>query len=239
MPQNDLPPIEHDRWRTVAGILLESLKALSTRLRNYFLTGVILLVPVVVTLFIMFQLFLWADGFLGESVSRAIGYRIPGLGIIFTIFLFVSVGIIGQNVLGKRLWHWVEYSLESLPVVRSLYVGIKQVSDILFQQQKSDFQRVVLVEYPRRELWIIGFVTNDAAVWSQSAEFLERKMVSVFIPTTPNPTSGFLLLVDRTQVIDSALGVEEAMKLVISGGLVQPKSMGNRTQPIEEFTIPH
>lgn len=239
MLPNDLPPLENDRWSNIAGILLDSLNSLSLRLRNYFLTGLILLVPVAVTLFIMFQLFLWADGFLGESVSRAIGYRIPGLGLFLTFLVFVSIGLVGQNVLGKRLWRWVEYSLESLPVVRSLYVGIKQVSDILFQQKKSDFQRVVLVEYPRKELWAIGFVTNDQAVWSQAAEFLERRMVSVFIPTTPNPTSGFLLLIDRTQMIDTTLGVEEAMKLVISGGLVQPKSLTGPAGRMEEFTIPH
>jgi uncharacterized membrane protein len=239
MLPNDLPPPESDRWRNIAGILLDSLNALSTRLRNYFLTGVILLVPVAITLFIMFQLFLWADGFLGESVSRALGYRLPGLGIILTILLFMSIGVIGQNVLGKRLWRWVEYSLESLPVVRSLYVGIKQVSDILFQQRKSEFQRVVLVEYPRKDVWVIGFVTNDEAVWSRNPDFTSKKMVSVFIPTTPNPTSGFLLLVERTQVMDTQIGIEEAMKLVISGGLVQPRGLGGPTQPMEEFTIPH
>lgn len=239
MMNNDLPPLESDRWRNVAAILLDSFNALLARMRTYFLTGVILLVPVAVTLFIMFQLFLWADGFLGESVSRAIGYRIPGLGLFLTILVFVVIGIVGQNMLGKRLWRWIEYSLESLPVVRSLYVGIKQVSDILFQQRKSDFQRVVLIEYPRKDVWVIGFVTNDQALWSKSDEFQGKQMVSVFVPTTPNPTSGFLLLVDRTHCVDTSIGIEEAMKLVISGGLVQPKSVGLPQPPMEEFTIPH
>ncbi len=239
MNQNDPHPFDNDRWRQVAGLAFDALEALINRVRTFFITGVILLVPAVVTLFIIFQLFLFADGFLGESISRAMGYRMPGLGLIVTFLLFVVAGAVGQNVLGKRLWRWFEYSLENLPVVRSLYVGIKQVSDVLFQQRKSEFRRVVLVEYPRRDLWMIGFVTSEQATWYATAHFTGRQMVSVFIPTTPNPTSGFLILVDRTQVIDTPLGIEEAMKLVISGGLVQTTPIPHHAGTPDEFTIPH
>ncbi|NLI77948.1 MAG: DUF502 domain-containing protein [Candidatus Riflebacteria bacterium] len=240
MKQTEPSPLDNGgRWNAVVAILLDSLEALANRARTYFLTGVILLVPAVVTIFIFFQLFLFADGLLGESVSRAIGFRLPGIGLIVTFLLFMAAGVIGQNVLGKRLWRWVEYSLETLPVVRSLYVGVKQVSDVLFQQRKSDFQRVVLVEYPRRELWVIGFVTNDHAIWSTDSRIGDRQMVSVFIPTTPNPTSGFLILIDRTQVIDTGMSIEEAMKLVISGGLVQSPISPVPQEALDEFTIPH
>ena len=231
----------NERWENLKAPVLDGLNALYTLVRNYFLTGVLVLVPVAVTLFIMFQLFLFADGLLGSAVSKFTGYRIPGIGLFSTALVCVFMGMIAQNVIGKRILRWIDFSLESLPVVRSLYVGIKQVSDVLFQKHHGEFKRVVMVEYPKEHSWTFGFVTGDFIAPVSSDAFKGKQLVSVYVPTTPNPTSGFLLIVEKSRIVDTRLDIEEAMKIVISGGLVQPSQVAVQTpqQLTEDFTIPH
>ncbi|MBP7635244.1 DUF502 domain-containing protein [Candidatus Ozemobacteraceae bacterium] len=229
-----------DRFKDGLKLVVNGMKTLHDILRSYFITGVILVVPAFVTLFIIYQLFIFADGILGSAVSGALGVRIPGFGLIATALLFVVAGRIAQNVIGQRILTWVDRSLESLPVVRSLYVGIKQVSDVVLQQHKGEFKRVVLVEYPKEDSWVVAFVTGDFPA-EVTEGFGQRSMLCVFVPTTPNPTSGFLLIVDRTKIMEMNLSIEEAMKLVISGGLVKPtaQEIVQPAQTDEEFTIPH
>jgi len=230
----------NDRINNIIAPILHGFKALYHLLRNYFLTGVIVLVPSAVTVFIMVLLFRYADGILGDAVSSAIGYPMPGVGLVATIMVFILVGIFAQNVLGRRFMKWIDYSLESLPVVRSLYVGIKQVSDVILQHNQGEFQRVVMVEYPKEESWAIGFVTGDFPAPATPGCFGGKQMITVFVPTTPNPTSGFLLIIDKSKIIDTSLSIEEAMKMVISGGLVRPGYKPASLQsPPEDFTIPH
>lgn len=223
--------------------MLDGFGALYTLLRSYFLTGIIVLVPVAATMYVTFYLFIFADGILGEAVSKIMGYQIPGIGLMSTVFLFIMAGMVAQNVFGRRLLRWMDISLQSLPFVRSLYVGIKQVSDILFQQQQSEFQRVVMVEYPKENCWAIGFVTGDFPVSLTPGGF-PGDMVCVFVPTTPNPTSGYLLMLSKSKVVDTAIGIEEAMKMIISGGLVKPGTPGPAVPSssgqamLEDFTIP-
>lgn len=209
-------------------------------LRNAFLTGVIVAVPIAITVYIAFLLFLFADSILGDMVAELMGYRIPGVGLVLTLLLFMGTGLVTQNVIGSRLVRWLDASLEMLPFVRPLYVGVKQVSDILFKKKQWDFQRVVMVEYPKSNSYVLGFVTGDF-----SRDLIERcpnqdSLVCVFVPTTPNPTSGFMLLVPKDKIYETRLSIEEAMKLIISGGLVKP---GYEHPPVnavfEDFTIPH
>jgi len=229
-----------DRFRDGLKLVVHGMKTLHDILRSYFITGVILVVPAFVTLFIIYQLFIFADGILGNAVSGALGARIPGFGLIATALLFIVAGRIAQNVIGQRMLTWIDRSLESLPVVRSLYVGVKQVSDVVLQQHKGEFKRVVLVEYPKDDSWVVGFVTGDFPPEVAPA-FEQRSMMCVFVPTTPNPTSGFLLIVDRAKIVETQITIEEAMKLVISGGLVRPATQESvqTAHPDEEFTVPH
>jgi len=228
-----------ERFNSISDALIKWLSGLSTLLRNYFLTGVIVLVPVAVTIYIVIQLFFFADGILGETISAIIGWQIPGFGLIATFLLLVLVGMIAQNVFGKRFLQWLDFSLQSLPFIRSLYLGVKQVSDVLFKKQQWEFQKVVLVEYPKENSWVLGFITGDFPV-SHAPGGFPGDMVTVFIPTTPNPTSGFLLFVSRSKVVDTAMGIEEAMKMIISGGLVKPGNIRHELSPslFEDFTIP-
>lgn len=233
-------PIEHERLnRTLedAGVRLNNLFG---QVRKYLLTGVLVLVPFVVTLYIMYAIFQITDGLLGVAVSRSLGYRIPGMGLILTALICVSVGMIAQNYFGRRLISWVDASLEQIPVVRSLYNGIKQVADVFVRNNRSEFKRVVMLEYPKEDSWVLGFVTADF-VLPEKSDRLDDDMVSVFVPTTPNPTSGFLLIISKKKIIDTHMDIEDAMKIVISGGLVQPVRSGENAidGAAEDFVIPH
>lgn len=232
--------MENDRLQNIVAPVLDAFSALYTILRNYFLAGVILLVPAGVTIFVSFQLFSFADSILGNAVYRAMGRQIPGVGIVSTIILCILAGMFAQNFIGRRLLRWMDFSLQSLPVIRSLYVGAKQVSGVLFQKNSSEFQRVVLIEYPKDDSWVIAFVTSDFPECLTPSCLKPGSLVYVFVPTTPNPTSGYLVILDKSKIVDINIGVEEALKIIISGGLVKPQKpeLDNQSLLVEDFTIP-
>ena len=218
-------PIQHERLNRTIDKASEKFSIFLLAVRKYFFTGVVVLVPLAVTIYIMYFLFQLTDGILGSALARTIGYRIPGFGLICTALLCVLVGIIAQNYFGKRALEAIEGYLGKIPVVRSLYNGVKQVSDVLIQKKKGEFKRVVMVEYPKEDSWTFGFVTNDFTVPLKDSKFSSKKMAAVYVPTTPNPTSGFLLVIEKSRIVDTDLDIEDAMKVVISGGLVQPAQM--------------
>lgn len=233
-------PIEHERLNRTIESAGQRLNDLLGQMRKYLITGVLVLVPFVVTIYIMYFFFQITDGLLGVAVSRAIGYRIPGMGLILTALICVSVGMIAQNYFGKRIIASVDNSLEQIPGVRSLYNGIKQVADVIVRNTRSEFKRVVMLEYPKEDSWVLGFVTGDFSLPAGS-DRLDDDMVSIFVPTTPNPTSGFLLIISKKKIIDTHMDIEDAMKVVISGGLVQPGRLPEQTagETAEDFVIPH
>lgn len=234
-------PIEHERLNRTLADAGEKINQVFLLLRKYLLTGVLVLVPLMVTLYIMFAVFQLTDGLLGVAVSRAIGYRIPGVGLIITALICVSVGMIAQNYFGRRIINGIEGSLDRIPVVRSLYNGIKQVADVVIQKNHGEFKRVVMLEYPKENCWVIGFVTADFVIHTREKALDDLDMVTVFVPTTPNPTSGFLLILEKSKIIDTHMDIEDAMKVVISGGLVQPgRSVeAANEEAVKEFVIPH
>lgn len=234
-------PIQHDRLNRTLDRATSKIEELLLLLRKYFLTGVLVLVPLAVTLYIMYIVFQITDGLLGVAVSRAIGYRIPGMGLFLTALICLVVGMIAQNFVGRRILSGIEGSLEKIPVVRSLYHGIKQVADVMLQKNRGEFKRVVMVEYPKENSWTLGFVTADFTIPLRSKQIDEKKMATVFVPTTPNPTSGFLLIIEKSRMVDTHMDIEEAMKVVISGGLVQPGRLpdGSDEVTLEDFTVPH
>ncbi|MBU1106122.1 MAG: DUF502 domain-containing protein [Candidatus Riflebacteria bacterium] len=234
-------PVQHERLNRTLADASEKINQMLLLVRKYLLTGILVLVPLMVTLYIMYFVFQLTDGLLGVAVSRAIGYRIPGVGLILTALICISVGMIAQNYFGRRLIDGIEGSLDRIPVVRSLYNGIKQVADVVIQKNHGEFKRVVMLEYPKENCWVIGFVTADFIIPLKNESLDELDMVTVFVPTTPNPTSGFLLIIEKSKIVDTHMDIEDAMKVVISGGLVQP---GRNTEVIDEdtgkeFVIPH
>ncbi|EFO33721.1 transmembrane protein [Roseibium sp. TrichSKD4] len=199
-----------------------------TRLRNYFLTGLVITGPIGITLWLTWTFIHWVDGWVTPLVPRAynpetyLPFSIPGFGLIVAILLLTIVGFIAANFAGRSLISFGESLVGRMPLVRNLYSGLKQIFETVLDERGSTFTKAALLEYPRRGLWAIVFISTETK--GEVAHHLAKKadMVSVFLPTTPNPTSGFLLFVPKDDVIELSMGVEDAAKLVISAGLVNP-----------------
>jgi uncharacterized membrane protein len=207
---------------------------LRTRLRRILLTGLVILVPVTLTIYILKQIFDFMDGMFSPVVDRALqpyfpGAHVPGLGFLLTLLVVLVLGWLSTNVVGRRLIQAAEGLIGRIPVAKSIYSATKGILEAISFDQSDAFQQVVLIEYPKDDVFAVGFVTR----WAKWPSLDERTadILLVFIPTTPNPTSGFLLLVPRTKAVDLPISVEDGIRMVISGGIVLP--------PIEELsTIP-
>ncbi|MFH1277413.1 MAG: DUF502 domain-containing protein [Candidatus Eisenbacteria bacterium] len=190
------------------------------KLRNYFAAGLLVILPILVTVWFLFKMFVSVDGYLGPLFVRYTGRSIPGLGFAATVFLILFVGLFASNLIGRKLIGTGERIVHRIPIVSKLYLGVKQISAVIFREQEKFFRDVVAVEYPRKGIWAVAFLTNRMPSVVPGAESAE--MMAVFLPTTPNPTSGFLLLVPRDQMHPLPMSVEEGVKFVISGGAVVP-----------------
>ncbi|MBN1825282.1 MAG: DUF502 domain-containing protein [Candidatus Eisenbacteria bacterium] len=190
------------------------------KLRTYFVTGLLVILPVAITTWLLWKIFIAVDGFLGDLISHYVGRRIPGTGFVATLILILLIGLFASNLLGRRLIALGDYLLHRIPIVRQIYSGVQQISTALLGDKRSEYSRVVLVEYPRTGVYAVAFQTGTLHAPLQDTD--GEDLVSVFLPTTPNPTSGFLLLLRREDVIPLPIRVEEAVKFVISGGSVPP-----------------
>ncbi|MDH3195269.1 MAG: DUF502 domain-containing protein [Hyphomicrobiales bacterium] len=199
------------------------------RLRNYFLTGIVVAAPISITVYLTWTFINWVDGWAKPLIPRVynpdtyLPIPVPGVGLVFALVLITLLGFLTANLVGRTIVTYGEALLDRMPLVRNLYRGLKQIFHTALSESSRSFQKVGLIEYPRKGLWAIIFVSTDA-----KGEVAERltdngEMVSVFLPTTPNPTSGFLLFVPRSDVTILDMSVEEAAKLVISAGLVAPE----------------
>lgn len=209
-------------------------------LRASFLTGLVVVAPIGLTAFVIWTVIGWVDGWVltfiprayhpEELLNRFLGYTDPadqirvglrGVGVIIFLVFTVIVGWIAKGLVGRSLIRWAEGLLDRTPVVRSVYNGLKQITETVFSQSDSNFEKACLIEYPRRGIWAVGFVSTTAK-GEVHTRTPEGKMVSVFVPTTPNPTSGFLLFLPEEDITYLDMSIEEAAKLVISAGLVYP-----------------
>ena len=217
---------------------------LIARLRSNFLAGVIIIAPIALTLYLIWTVVGWIDGWVWPFVPDAyhpnallnrffgnpedpINVNVRGLGVVIFLIFTVIVGWIGKGIIGRSMLRWAEGFVERMPVVRSVYNGVKQIAETIFTQRDTSFEQVCLVEYPRQGIWAIAFISINA-----KGEIFERlsdgrEFATVFLPTTPNPTSGFLLFLPREDIHILDMSVEDAAKLVISAGLVYP----NTTDP--------
>jgi len=200
-----------------------------TRLRAYFLTGVVVAGPLAITAYLTWSIVGWVDGLVKPLLPAAynpdtyLDFPIPGVGLIVALAGLTLLGFLTANIFGRALISFGEHLLGRLPIVRNLYGGLKQIFETVLSERGSSFQKAALIEYPRLGLWSIVFVSTTAK--GEVAEKIadEDEIVSVFLPTTPNPTSGFLLYVRRREVVELDMTVEDAAKLVISAGLVTPE----------------
>jgi uncharacterized membrane protein len=195
-------------------------------LRRYLVAGLLIWVPVGVTLLIVGFLVDLMDQtllLLPESLQpeKLLGYRIPGLGLVLTAVIVFVTGVIVTNLFGMRIVNIGERLLARIPLVRSIYTSVKQVTQSLFSSGKS-FRKVVLVEYPRKGMWSLAFQTGVGA--GEISDKTGKKIANVFIPTTPNPTSGFFLMVPHEDVIELEMSVDDGLKMLLSVGVVIPES---------------
>ncbi|NIM18976.1 MAG: DUF502 domain-containing protein [Candidatus Latescibacteria bacterium] len=189
-------------------------------LRKYFLTGILILTPVLVTGYILWKVFSSIDNLLGPLQKRYPIIDIPGLGFIIIIVLIVLTGFFAGNLIGRRIIHVGERLLNYIPLVPRIYNAVKELSQVFLADRKTAFQEVVLVRYPHPGSFALAFVTREGSEYFNS--LVGSEVVNVFVPTTPNPTSGFLLLVPKKDVLKVSITVEEGMKMVISGGAFSP-----------------
>jgi uncharacterized membrane protein len=197
-------------------------------LRASFLTGIVVIAPVGLTIWLIWTLFGWVDGFVLPLVpdrfnpEQYIGINLRGVGVIFFLLFTIVVGWVAKGLIGRSLIRLGESIVERTPVVRSIYSGIKQIAETVFAQSERSFEKACLVEYPRKGIWAIGFVSTEAKGEVADRAGASNGLLSIFVPTTPNPTSGFLLFFPREDVIELDMTIEDAAKLVISAGLVYP-----------------
>ncbi len=196
------------------------------RLRRILLTGLVILVPVALTVFVLKNIFEFMDGIFAPVIDRFIGaylpgFHLPGIGFVLTLALILLLGWLSTNVVGRSLIQGTERLICRIPVAKSVYSATKGILEALSFDQAEAFKRVVLIEYPKENIYALAFVTGGArwpTVHSGTSD-----MLLVFLPTTPNPTSGFLLLVPRSEAIDLPISIEEGVRMVISGGILLPK----------------
>ncbi|MGB9792168.1 MAG: DUF502 domain-containing protein [Thermacetogeniaceae bacterium] len=203
-------------------------------IRRYFITGIFVLLPLIITAYILVFVFQLVDGILRNLIVYCIGRPVPGLGFLIMLFLVFIAGIFGTNVVGKKLLAFGEEILRRIPVVKSIYTTAKQVMEALTMHRQGAFKQVVLVEYPRRDAYSIGFVTGKAP--AEVREKVGDDLLNVFIPVSP-PTQGSLVMVPRRDVRFLEMGVEEGLKLLISGGIVTPSSHKEATEPYDDIPV--
>jgi uncharacterized membrane protein len=206
------------------------------RLRTSFLTGIVVIAPVALTIWLIWSVIGWFDGLVLPFVPDAyrpekilntfFGYdlklNIRGVGVVVFLVFATLVGWLAKGLIGRSFIRYAENLVNRMPVVRSFYSGIKQIAETVFAQQERSFEKACMIEYPRKGIWAIGFISTTAKGEIAERNSSKGSMVSVFVPTTPNPTSGFLLFFPKADIVELDMSIEDAAKLVISAGLVYP-----------------
>lgn len=194
-------------------------------MRKYLIAGLLVWMPLGITFLVIRAIV----GFLDKTLlllpeayqpDNLLGFHIPGLGVLLAVVLVLATGMIVANLLGRRLVNAWESLLSRIPLVRTLYAGIKQILEAVLAADAKSFRKVLLVEYPRRGVWSLAFMTSDQL--GEVQQKTEHDVIGVFIPTTPNPTSGFVLMVPQNEVISLDMTVEQGLKMIISMGTVVP-----------------
>ncbi|HEU02567.1 MAG TPA: DUF502 domain-containing protein [Aurantimonas coralicida] len=209
------------------------------RLRNYFLTGFIVCAPLAITAWITWSFMGWVDGWVKPYIpvqylpDSYLPFAVPGFGLIVALVLITLVGFLTANFIGRTVVRWSEHLLSRTPLVRSVYTALKQIFETVLADRSSSFKTAALMEYPRKGVWCLVFVATTArgeiaTVLSDQGE----EMLAVFLPPTPNPTSGFLLFVPREDVRVLDMSIEAALRLVISAGLVSPDEVVRQHKPV-------
>ncbi len=194
-------------------------------IRKWLLSGLLVIVPLTITLLVL----QWILNFLDQTLlilpdswqpDKIIGFHIPGFGVLLALGSLLLVGAVASNFVGKKLVGWWDNLLHRIPIVRSIYSGVKQVSDTLFSESGNAFRKAVLIQWPREGAWTIAFVTGVPG--GDAANYLQGDYLSVYVPTTPNPTGGYFIMLKASDCIELQMSVDEALKYIVSMGVVVP-----------------
>ena len=198
------------------------------QIKRHLIAGVLAIVPIALTFWILRFLFRFLDSFTAP-ILKNIGIEIPGLGIILTLLFIFILGLFITNVLGKTIFNWGERILTKLPLVNTIYNAVKQITNAFSGKSMKNFKQVIFIQYPRKGLWTMCFVTN------QSKNESGDEFYHVFVPTTPNPTSGVFIVIPQKDAVHPDISVEEGLKSIISGGIIDPGiSLSTKLPKIEE-----
>ncbi len=195
------------------------------KFRKWLFSGLLVLVPLIITLWVLE----WVVSTLDQTLKilpaawqpdRLLGLHVPGLGVLFALAVVLAIGAMASNFIGNQLVGWWHALLHRIPVVRSIYSGVKQVSDTLFSEKGNAFRKALLVQWPRENMWTVAFLTGTPG--GDLLNHLQGDYVSVFVPTTPNPTGGYFVMLRKSDCIELAMSVDEALTYVISMGVIVP-----------------
>ena len=193
--------------------------------RKWLLTGLLVIVPGVITVWVLH----WIVSTLDQTLAilpeawhpdRLLGMHIPGFGVLLTLAILLSVGAVASNFVGRKLVSWGDAVISRIPVVRSIYSSVKQVSDTLFSESGNAFRTAVLVQWPREGVWTVAFITGAPS--GEVAALLHDEFVSVYVPTTPNPTGGYFVMVRKSDCVELEMSVDAALRYIVSMGVVAP-----------------
>jgi len=196
-------------------------KSVFTSIRNNFIAGVVVLIPIGITIYLTLFFIKFSSDILPKEINpnHYLPYNIPGLEILISIFLITLIGWLSLSFIGKRLFDLFENVLNKIPILRTIYSAVGQLIET-FTKSKSGKKNVVLIEYPRKGIWAVGFATNENT--GEIKNKTGQELINVFVPTTPNPTSGFLIMFPKNEVIYLDLSFEEASKFIVSAGSTNP-----------------
>lgn len=208
---------------------------MNKKLKSYFITGLLVVVPLYITIYIFTLIVGFMDGayhLLPEALQpdKYLPFQIPGLGVIITLAGILIAGVITQNFMGRWLLHLAEKILMKVPVVKIVYNASKQFMETFFTTEHEGLRKVVLVEFPSKGLWSLGFLTGK--VCEELQKKTPEEMLNVFLPTTPNPTSGYYVLIPKREVIMLDMSIEDAFKVIMTGGMISPEM--NVASPIDK-----
>jgi len=199
-----------------------------TGIRNKLLAGLLILGPLGLTALVLRWIFNFFDSILGPYLRQYVDWYVPGMGIILTIVVVYGIGLFASNYFGRKFMRFFERLLSRIPIVKSVYGTAKGIFQAFSFQEKNTFKKVVFIQYPRKGLWTLAFVTGTTT--GGDGEMYH----SMFVPSTPNPTTGYVLFIKKSEIIDTQLTVEQGLKLLISGGLLLPEQMSLGDFPNEE-----
>ncbi len=191
---------------------------IKVNIRNIFITGLLVLLPLGVTFYILLFMFEFFDGILRPVIQKAFGYYFPGTGIVAIILVIFLLGIFVRITIGRKIFGFIEEAIDRIPMIRTIYSVVKYASHTMLFQDGSEFKGVVLIEYPRKGVYTIGFTTGT--IVREIQNLTEEKVINVFVPTSPNPTSGYVVQIPERDVVHMKMTVEEGVKLIISGGFL-------------------